>query len=405
MLRRGSRGKDVDWVQFKLNAIGQSAQAKLGPDGIFGLKTDARVKEFQQKNMLKADGIVGPNTMAKLKAANIDYGPALPQNFDPKQPPSGDAAVEGAGAGFAPTTSPEESTESPGSPNAPRQLTRNDIKDLNFKSPYYWEAGAFGTAKAGNIFLGFDGRRLIYEVLEGAVVYLVVNGKPDKVGKFFAQTKKGFINDVENYPISSGAKAAGGMKTLAEFEAAVLMGMACTINWTGFIVITGVDLLRFAVTHGPQFNNYKRAFEAVMKAQTVLKTHAPTLYEKLVKKILVSVGSNIPSSAVNDPEIIGKMIGTMIVKFGKAGTASRLGALGYVFTMLWDLAVAAVKSVPGAGVKSAEQIAEEIVIEMRKEGLNISPADAKQIVAEIQRNPRAVEQALNQLNQAFSVIR
>ena len=38
----------------------------LLPDGIYGRLTEERVKEFQSANGLKADGVVGPATMAKL---------------------------------------------------------------------------------------------------------------------------------------------------------------------------------------------------------------------------------------------------------------------------------------------------------------------------------------------------
>ena len=38
----------------------------LYPDGIFGKLTEEAVKDFQAKNSLKVDGIVGPATLAKL---------------------------------------------------------------------------------------------------------------------------------------------------------------------------------------------------------------------------------------------------------------------------------------------------------------------------------------------------
>ena len=41
------------------------------PDGIFGKLTEEAVKEFQTKNGLKADGIVGPATLAKLIPARL----------------------------------------------------------------------------------------------------------------------------------------------------------------------------------------------------------------------------------------------------------------------------------------------------------------------------------------------
>lgn len=63
LLRYNSRGNDVRWLQVELNNHGY----QLIVDGIFGTKTDAAVRDFQQKNGLVVDGIVGPATMAKLE--------------------------------------------------------------------------------------------------------------------------------------------------------------------------------------------------------------------------------------------------------------------------------------------------------------------------------------------------
>lgn len=54
----GSRGSDVSELQRLLNQNGYT----LTEDGIFGQKTLAAVKDYQKKNGLTVDGIVGPNT-------------------------------------------------------------------------------------------------------------------------------------------------------------------------------------------------------------------------------------------------------------------------------------------------------------------------------------------------------
>lgn len=65
LLAFGSYGGDVKLVQTKLNENGY----KLKVDGIYGKLTQAAVKSYQSKNGLKADGIVGPKTLAKLMPA------------------------------------------------------------------------------------------------------------------------------------------------------------------------------------------------------------------------------------------------------------------------------------------------------------------------------------------------
>ncbi len=64
----GSSGDEVKTIQQKLKQWGYY---KGNVDGIFGSKTLAAVKSFQQKNGLKVDGIVGSET---LKALGISSG-------------------------------------------------------------------------------------------------------------------------------------------------------------------------------------------------------------------------------------------------------------------------------------------------------------------------------------------
>ncbi|MBT8213728.1 MAG: peptidoglycan-binding protein [Acidimicrobiia bacterium] len=66
MLRNGSSGDEVMALQKSLAAMGINP----GPaDGIFGPKTAAAVKQFQEKAGLDADGIAGPKTMAAMAEA------------------------------------------------------------------------------------------------------------------------------------------------------------------------------------------------------------------------------------------------------------------------------------------------------------------------------------------------
>ncbi|WP_077616890.1 GH25 family lysozyme [Caenibacillus caldisaponilyticus] len=57
LIKRGSRGKDVERVQ---RAVGVKV------DGIFGPQTEAAVKAYQKRHGLAADGIVGPKTWAVM---------------------------------------------------------------------------------------------------------------------------------------------------------------------------------------------------------------------------------------------------------------------------------------------------------------------------------------------------
>lgn len=77
IVKNGSRGDVVKQIQ---KVLGQTA------DGIFGKGTEAAVKAWQTKNGLAADGLVGPNTLAKMGIKVEAKAAATPNNT-----PSADA--------------------------------------------------------------------------------------------------------------------------------------------------------------------------------------------------------------------------------------------------------------------------------------------------------------------------
>ncbi len=61
--KRGSQGSEVRQIQQKLINWGYMTGSV---DGIYGSKTEAAVKRFQQKNGLTPDGIAGSATLSKM---------------------------------------------------------------------------------------------------------------------------------------------------------------------------------------------------------------------------------------------------------------------------------------------------------------------------------------------------
>lgn len=68
VLKNGSKGEEVKTLQRILNALGYKGKngKVLTVDGIFGANCEFAVKNFQMKESLSADGIVGKNTWNKL---------------------------------------------------------------------------------------------------------------------------------------------------------------------------------------------------------------------------------------------------------------------------------------------------------------------------------------------------
>lgn len=66
VLRLGSTGSNVKKLQNGLNKA-MKPSPKLKADGQFGPATDKAVREFQKKNKLKVDGVVGSKTSAMIE--------------------------------------------------------------------------------------------------------------------------------------------------------------------------------------------------------------------------------------------------------------------------------------------------------------------------------------------------
>jgi peptidoglycan hydrolase-like protein with peptidoglycan-binding domain len=97
-LRKGSRGVGVEAVQWALTRAGFAT----GIDGDFGPATERAVKEFQAAKKLTVDGLVGPNTWAKLKLLSDEKRPQ--ENVT--KPPAKEAPAKKTTAKKAPAAKP-----------------------------------------------------------------------------------------------------------------------------------------------------------------------------------------------------------------------------------------------------------------------------------------------------------
>lgn len=67
-IKKSMCGNAIKWVQYELNLYGYG----LKVDGIFGRKTEEAVIDFQSRNHLNPDGIVGVLTRIALKSKKLD---------------------------------------------------------------------------------------------------------------------------------------------------------------------------------------------------------------------------------------------------------------------------------------------------------------------------------------------
>jgi peptidoglycan hydrolase-like protein with peptidoglycan-binding domain len=73
LIQRGSRGPEVSKLQAKLNRLLKPTPLLI-VDGDFGARTERSVREFQRRESLAVDGVVGPKTWARLEQATLIGG-------------------------------------------------------------------------------------------------------------------------------------------------------------------------------------------------------------------------------------------------------------------------------------------------------------------------------------------
>ncbi len=86
IIKEGSTGGHISKIQNLLISLGYQLN-QFGADGDFGKETLEAVKAFQKANGLKADGVIGPNTMEQLDLVAFGNQPIHPSPaIGPVQP-------------------------------------------------------------------------------------------------------------------------------------------------------------------------------------------------------------------------------------------------------------------------------------------------------------------------------
>jgi hypothetical protein len=127
----------------------------------------------------------------------------------------------------------------------------------------------------------------------------------------------------------------------------------------------------------------------LLAVREVLKSIAPTLYDKVVDIAIGRIFAEIPGSLSNNPIVIARFVGGTIVKLGKVIWLRNFASLASWFAVLGEIIFAGVRSVPGA-IKLAVSD-HDLVEKLRALGADISIHDAVAIKDEVQKNGTAIK--------------
>lgn len=262
--------------------------------------------------------------------------------------------------------------------------------------------GIWGHVERGQRWKASDGDRFVLSAASTDVIYY-------RSGRFYYQTSTGFIGEVTTYPFVEAGRRSAWLVTVAEVEFKLILGIVAGSSGVGFAIVVGSEIALFLVEHSADFAVWRRQLDAVLRARAMLRGNAPLLYEKLfdaaLGRVIRDVKTQIPDAIT--PEVVAFLVGVILGGLGKKASRGALTALNVIALVMQSLVTRFVVSVvPGAVVltkKQYEELARDIVEQLRAEGIDLSQADAERILEEVRRKPEVVRAAFEVLRTAFDV--
>jgi hypothetical protein len=125
---------------------------------------------------------------------------------------------------------------------------------------------------------------------------------------------------------------------MIDVEMAFLMGAIAASSSLGFIIVVGGSLAQWAVANRKKIPVWLLVFEKVLRARDLLQQKAPTLYDKVYWAILKDVLRSFGRSLI-DPVNLARLVGQLVVSFGKAALKEVFGDLLIAFKNVMEGAV------------------------------------------------------------------
>ena len=260
--------------------------------------------------------------------------------------------------------------------------------------------GMFGFAKSGQTWIASDGKRFIWSADGLQVIY-------SQDGKFFAQSPRGFRNEVVTYPFVAAGRSAAPWVVVAQTEMKLLMGIVAGASGVGFAIVIGVEITEFIAENHEDFAKWENQAEVCWKARAILKAHCPVLYDKVfnavLKQIFKDVWSNLPDSVT--PQVVFFGIGVVIGSVGKKIASGKFTWGAVIFVVVEQLFIRLFTGVVPKAIQITEteyrKMADEIMKQLQTAGVMLQDADMRKIVQEVQAHPEEVKRAFDLMKDVF----
>ena len=208
LLIHGERGEGVRRLQEALNAAGirDAAGQPLPTTGYFGDKTEAAVRQYQERQGLEVDGKAGRDT---LTALGIHPEQRQAQQAPTQQTPTEQAPTQQQPTQQQPTQQPAESSSQPPTQPQPTQTERPVISNPNHPDHRLYQQAVSNLEQLGPSG-GFASREALEKAAAAVAADAKASGLSDitHVSRTQAPNGQGFLVAVQGDPTNPASKNA-----------------------------------------------------------------------------------------------------------------------------------------------------------------------------------------------------
>lgn len=283
--------------------------------------------------------------------------------------------------------------------------------------------------RSGEVYDGYDGKRLVYEVGCNTIIYLFVKPGHRDHYCFFCQSLDQFTFDITTRSVAAKVvRATAPLKTIVKYEMYFMLGLLSVISIPILIVIVGTDMTVSGILAKKKLNAAKNLSEDLLTENKNIRNYAPTLNSK-IEELFISqtkldtsnFREQLPETIIKDEKTQAQLAGVLV---GKATLAPKAFTFwGAISTILLSAVVKSVTKAPAAyatnlkdkyrpllddinsidwdNPTSASQAASKLRQLFVDSGVEISDAEALLILREITSNPEKLETSLRKLNKSF----
>ena len=285
------------------------------------------------------------------------------------------------------------------------------------------------TLRSGQVYDGYDGKRIVYEVGCDTIIYLMsvrnLTGQYD----FFIQHVDGFVLDVTMRSVAEKVVVATKpIRTIAKYEMYFMLGLISSASIPALIMVTGSDIAVSSLMARKKVIAAKDLSIDVLNEYNNIDSYAPTLGVKF-KEIFVSqskvkwsdIGDKLPKTIIVDEKTQAQLAGVIA---GKAVLNPKTFTVWTaVFAILSTAVVKSITKSPDIYAKNIDERYRPILEDFKKldfenpaaareaaikfselikeSGVSVTDREAMLIFSEIAKNPVKLQQSLVKMDNSF----